>query len=366
MNHVMLLRILLLVVLPGGMAWSQINVGNNGGEGVAKDDRLYVRDLYEESTHLNPYIGPAVDDEFRSLGSTGENLRAMGVDLKLLRRKLTDLNQATPGLGFLVLKALSHYRMAFSREPLPPLSVSFSADVDRGRFKDDLRQLAIRRGMEIEFDRRNWNALNPTHRVALVIHEGVFSMLRPIALNLRGDRFAQASPFIRPMVGQLFSQKETIRLNAGRIARQRLGLPPEKFCRENRLEFHMTFFPLAGELARDIFFSRPVPASGSVEPVVADICARAFAARGRDFKLIGQRTLWKLGPVVYGNHDRFQYLILVRPELLALRTSFSASTTASCRASLKTWLPQLMAPRDAEVDAGWFCPHPERLRERTR
>lgn len=364
MNRVTLLRILLFVILPGGMAWSQINVGNNGGEGVAKDDGLYVRDLYEESTHLNPYIGPVVDDKFRSLGRTGESLRAMGVDLKLLRRKLTDLNRATPGLGFLVLKALSHYRMAFSDEALPHLSVSFSADVDRSRFSDNLRQLAIRRGMEIEFDRRNWSALNAAHRVALVIHEGIFSMLKPIALNLREDRFAQASAFVRPIVGQLFSQKETNRLNAGRVARQSLGLPPEKFCLENRLEFHMTFLPLGGGLARDVFFSGP--ASGSPGTVVADICERALASGGRDFKLTGQRKLWKLGPVVYGNQERLQYLILVRPELLALRTSFSVATPASCRAALKTWLPQLTAPREAETDAGWFCPHPETLRERTR
>ena len=147
----------------------------NGGEGVEIVDHLYVRDLFEANLHLQAYFGESQDPHFNSVGKIFGF--ADSETLNLLSRKLTDLNLASPGVGDFVWESMKLYSWDIVDLPLNPTH----DDPIPVLFPRQMRtvQVATRLGMTIRIDRGQWQKLDRTNQVALLVHEGLYSLIRP-------------------------------------------------------------------------------------------------------------------------------------------------------------------------------------------
>lgn len=176
-------------------AGAVIRVGN-GGEGVRKNGALYLRDLFEANLHLNPYIGQSIEPYFET-EVQHSNVSRLPIPLDLLARKLTDLQWVSPQLGHYVLAAINSYQWIFVDEPLQPFDDEGSPFVLSERVP-----LANRFQSTIRLQRSAWRQLSPAHRIALILHEAVYSMIKPVC---REDLCKQPSYQAREITALLFS-----------------------------------------------------------------------------------------------------------------------------------------------------------------
>ncbi|KYG64845.1 hypothetical protein AZI86_11625 [Bdellovibrio bacteriovorus] len=161
----------------------------NAGSGIAINGAIFVQDLYSVSAHLNPYIGPSVD-----LRLAGLKRFSFPVPEKLLLQKLTDLNKAVPRLGDVLILAMNEYDWILVDEELVLLNegddpVALPAGAERVQLANRLQGL-------IRINSHGWSKLDEANKVALLIHEAVYSLLTP---NL-----IQGAQSARHLTGQFF------------------------------------------------------------------------------------------------------------------------------------------------------------------
>lgn len=179
-----------------------IHVGN-GGEGVLDlNGRLYVRDLYERGLHKSPYVGSDVDfqiaDKDRLIKLTG----SLGVTNELMLRKLNDLNDISPGLGDIVWRAIDAHSWFFV-----PKLVPLSKQKGLTNLSVTGVLIANRLREKIRIEKKLWSQLDEVNRLALIIHEALFSLM---ALDCRIDlennieSCIQPSSKVRRLVGEAF------------------------------------------------------------------------------------------------------------------------------------------------------------------
>lgn len=190
-----------LMFLVPAFAQAHIFIGN-GGEGVQVGDKLYVRDLFEQGTHLNPVFGNRIDSELEKRIRHSRAVVATGVSANLWVRKLTDLNQNSALLGNLVLEALEKYTLKFTQTPLPLLPDDFP----RSDIPPSSRvQIANRLFRTITIHQPSWQILSPEHQVALLVHETLYGLSK-VSCDSKGS-CEQASKPIREITGLAFSAK---------------------------------------------------------------------------------------------------------------------------------------------------------------
>lgn len=173
----------------------------NGGDGVEVGNRLFVKDLFLAHAHENPYFGNEIDPGLPGLPD--ETTIEFGYPRELLARKLTDLNKALPGLGDYLLASMKVYHWKLQDLPLrkivgPEQIVAYPAGLEQ-------IQIANRFQFFIRIDRAAYARLDDANRVALLLHEAVFSLVRPFPVS--DGRAYQSVHVVRDLVG-LFFQPE--------------------------------------------------------------------------------------------------------------------------------------------------------------
>ena len=142
----------------------------NGGEGVDYRGRLYLRDLFSQNLHLQPFIGFQTDP-----GMTMPEL-PFDYPKELLARKLADLNQAAPGVGDYVLATMKAYTWSLQDFALTPITDDDPIALPEGA---TLVQLANRFRGVIRLHRASFERLDDANKTALLVHEAVYSLLFP-------------------------------------------------------------------------------------------------------------------------------------------------------------------------------------------
>ena len=164
----------LFLLLVSSTAQAHIFVGN-GGEGMRVGGKLHVRDLYDYNLHIRPFFGSTTDLIF-NFEAEPDGLAELGYPRALLLRKLTDINIIEPDLGTALLVAMRHYTWLAVDEPLGLLPDDGPMFVQPGTRV----QIANRDLTTIRVDRKLWRELSPENQVALLIHEAVYSLVRPV------------------------------------------------------------------------------------------------------------------------------------------------------------------------------------------
>lgn len=153
---------------------SYVFVGN-GGEGYESEGVLYTRDLFSYQVHKNPYIGNTQDQMLKAPISSIIGLELSVEEQNLLNKKITDINEIFPSLGDNILLAIQYFRWNFTEEPLGLINP------DPSRIAvDPTKRVAIanRYLQNILLNKSAFNRLDHENKIALIIHEAVYALIR--------------------------------------------------------------------------------------------------------------------------------------------------------------------------------------------
>ena len=173
----------------------------NGGQAIDIDGELVPRDLFELHLHREPYFGPTADPAVLMRLASFSLLSGLHVPEDLMAIKLTDLSSVSRGLGDCFLRALERYDWQFVTEPLPRTNecdpyIQLASGVPWVQVANRLRET-------IFVHQPSWERLSPQHKVAILIHEAVYSLLMPTAVD--GKSFQQVGPEARLIAGNAFN-----------------------------------------------------------------------------------------------------------------------------------------------------------------
>ncbi|MFZ4403932.1 MAG: hypothetical protein ACOYOK_07505 [Pseudobdellovibrionaceae bacterium] len=179
---------------------AQVIIGN-GGEGVRIGEQIVLRDLYEEGSHENPEMGQKVDNDFLVRFYELKLDLFFATESELFLQKITQIEGVYPGVGRAILEAFAYFKFKFVSQPLPLLPN------DSNSVSNDQRvQLALRRYSDIYIDYKSWLKMAVPQRVALMVHEALYSYLE---VECKDSVCSQYSIQVRPLIGQLFLKKTT-------------------------------------------------------------------------------------------------------------------------------------------------------------
>jgi len=221
----------------------------NGGNAVLVDGKIYLLDLVEAGVQKAPYFKPLKDFRYcqdnactvrkfnsaegRFLARANYNLRAKKFDsetTRLLAEKLLTLG--SPVRDELLLAVLM-YQWRLTDLPLEEVK-GIKSPLDLSQ--TIVYQLAYRRDTAILINRALWEQLDTANRVALVIHEVIYAMLRPMA---NGDgTFTQESWDARLITGDLFTESMA---NARLRGYTRNGIPMLSIFEEKGTDWSIEF-----------------------------------------------------------------------------------------------------------------------------
>jgi|GEM_PF-2591387 len=194
----------LLICFPS-LCFAGGHVIGNGGDGLILDHRLYLRDLVEADVEKNPYFGAASDPHLeKKLRLLVWDQEKLPVEMKLLARKLTDLEKISPNLGEYVLEAILHYTWS-------PVSAPLETIPDPEivlKTPENLLQIANRLDTNIRIHRQSWLEMSVENRVALILHEALYSLLKPLCgfdQKLQEQSCLQSARKARSLTGELFT-----------------------------------------------------------------------------------------------------------------------------------------------------------------
>lgn len=153
-----------------------ISVGN-GGFGVWRGQAVELFDLVEAG--IKPRR--TVVHEMRLYHPRIEKIAdRLGIEKYLLATKLTELDWLIPGFGVLVAEVIAFYDWK-----LQPRIEGLTKDACPGCV-----QVAVRSAHTIDVNGEAWRAMNQDHRIALLLHETAFAMMRTDHCPLRGKALA--------------------------------------------------------------------------------------------------------------------------------------------------------------------------------
>ncbi|MBL7542740.1 MAG: hypothetical protein JNL11_02940 [Bdellovibrionaceae bacterium] len=195
----MSLLFLSLLMVPNVVFASTLFIGN-GGEVYKINNQYYVRDLVEAEAHLQPHFNCSVGS---LAGLDLDKLNILEIDSQLLGRKLCDFDTVAPGMGKLIIETINFHSWTMVSEELV-LQVD---DAPLLTLKQAERiQAANRTLFNIRIQKNVWHKLAPAHRIALIIHEMVFSLLKISCVNESlCIHYKQSSRVAREITGGLFS-----------------------------------------------------------------------------------------------------------------------------------------------------------------
>lgn len=175
------------------------NVVGNGGNGVFIDNQFYLLDLVEADSHKKPFIKDSGSSYFYNRLKFALSEFQDPALVLLTAKKITELGNLDLHYTEALLRAIEAVRWNLVDYPLTLIPVFTPVAAD-------LYQIAIRTSDNILIDRRLWNLLTPENRMALLIHEANYIIIRPGTSVLQTDADDQKSAFqSRLLTGYVFS-----------------------------------------------------------------------------------------------------------------------------------------------------------------
>lgn len=172
----------------------------NAGEGYLIDKGLFTRDLYDYDLHLQPWIGTNADPLLKKAVNKWNPLELSEHECDLLAQKLTDLNQAKKYLGDDFLLILQFFSWTWTNENL----VLLQPDEIRRSIDESKRvSIANRYLQSIVINKASFQKLNSENKIALILHEVVFSLITT-EFNPQG---IQSLSMARQIVAGLFNKQ---------------------------------------------------------------------------------------------------------------------------------------------------------------
>lgn len=146
----------------------------NGGEGVLLADGVYTRDLHDFHLHRAPWFGQEVEASLLAKVTAWNPLALSPEECELLARKLTDLNRFYDFFGDDVMEVLQFFYWTLTDQDLVLIEPD---EVTTPVYPQQRLAIANRHLGSILIHRENFARLNGPNKVALLIHEAVYSLM---------------------------------------------------------------------------------------------------------------------------------------------------------------------------------------------
>lgn len=206
-----------------------VRIGN-GGEGVLVDDQVYVRDLYEQGSHLHPRFGSQISTSLLGAWNNTTLAKQFSSEKSLVLQKLTDIEMTFPGLGFATMQALEKYNYLFV-DMLELLANDSPTVPESQRI-----QIAVRYYKTIYLSKTAWGKMSLESKAALLIHEGLYGLAK---ITCDENDCQQKSKQVRPLIGRFFSSASHDELKA--LIRENLDVQSlENLCTDPAAKFQFS------------------------------------------------------------------------------------------------------------------------------
>lgn len=326
-----------------------IFIGNAGEGVVLPDGQILLRDLAEAGI-LRPSFGDKIDESLSAAVERISMLPMLQINKSLLKRKLTDLNTISPKLGEILALSLAIYQWNFVRgdalrvNPEDPLTAHDERRVE----------LATRLLGRISVNYDAFVKMNDVQRVALLIHEGLFSLLK-VKCNL--SICSQSSPEARALVSRLFKPGAEFDLNLREMLSLSLAIPDKDvLCQVPSVEVQFRLTSLLGERNSLVSSSQSDPVSVRSYPalddqrIYSDLSTLACSSEARDGRpasdlravVEASVQMLKVHSFIYESSFGKQYGVAVEPFQAHLKTIDQSDEQSdgkrSCEANLSVRL----------------------------
>jgi hypothetical protein len=172
----------------------------NGGEVFLKDNEYYLRDLVEANSHLSPAFNCQTNSHYLDKIDS-QFVEKLNLDKSLLAQKLCDMDSLIPNLSKILITAINAHSWSLITDELgllPDDGPLLSSDVTR-------LQAANRTLYNIRIQQQIWNKINPKHKIALILHEVIFSLLKFNCTNPECSLHQQPARIARQITGLAFN-----------------------------------------------------------------------------------------------------------------------------------------------------------------
>lgn len=192
----------------------------NGGFGVWRGNKLELYDLVEAG--VTPQRSTIV-------GVRGfhpkiyEIARSLHVNEDLLEAKLQELDFVLPEFGTLMAEVIAFYEWE-----MRPRILTKTKDACPG-----CTQIAVRSAQRIEVNGAAWRVMNQDHRIALLIHEAAFALMRTDRCSRQDDLLACDDVVfkdVRALVASMFAEPFKNMKALRRSIQEFLNINSETLC----------------------------------------------------------------------------------------------------------------------------------------
>lgn len=177
--------------------------GSHGGDGILINRKPYLLDLVEFNAHLK---GPTITGScaIRDLdGLLTDSIEEVNEEIRIeLISRINDLCKISPSIAVGILMGIN--TLVFNWVDLSLRDIK-DEETPLGYDSKMIVQLAARQDFKVFIDSNLWQQLDLRNKVALILHETVFALLKPEMIS--GGFFRQKSPHARSIVGSLYSGK---------------------------------------------------------------------------------------------------------------------------------------------------------------
>lgn len=177
----------------------------NGGDGLIRNDNVYLLDLVEAGVELAPYFNKSVQADERINSFLKNKLPIDNSVIELISRKTKEIYLINSRLAYHILSAINLYNWQFLNTRLKDIPDDGDTIIDLP-VKGELVQIAVRYKKEIKIDKKYWLLMDDANRASLILHEVLYSLIQP-HISENGTQAQQSSLDVRRFVGFLLSER---------------------------------------------------------------------------------------------------------------------------------------------------------------
>lgn len=202
MKKLMKILIYLSVFLNFKIHASTLFIGN-GGDLIKIDNQFYLRDLVENNTFHTPFYYFNNNSIEVTHNINSDFLSELNISSNLLENKLLDVGILIPGLDGILAELINKHSWQLVEQNLGLLPDDGST-LDLSIF--ERHQLANRSLNRIQINKWLWFKLDEKQKVAVIFHELLYSLLKPVCSDPECKYMIQPSRLARHITGKLHEE----------------------------------------------------------------------------------------------------------------------------------------------------------------
>lgn len=323
-------------------------IAGNHGEGVLLGGKIYLRDLYIRGQLEDLYFGHSAHPQIAERMSGFDRIELTDLQRQLLVQKISDIEALSPCLGKIVSDIFYTYNWTWTREQFrtPPESEEVTHIPEHQRVI-----VAKRYRSDVLLQKAAWDKMPDAHKVALLIHEVIYSVLRPSHKpGVKGAAY-QDVHVARALVSLFFSKPSVYSSSEFATLARDLDIPTGMSCEA------FSHYALKVDGAEVSTPSSALRSDSRLEVDLTKFCQNSVPGASREFKvsLNVQTSAYSFQERRYTSFDgqdgvtgtgRQTWIKVCLAPVFTKTTSFIFSKAEICKDTLKKLIFDWGNPKD--------------------